>query len=127
MNKEVIKTARAPEAIGPYSQAVKAGGFLYCSGQIPLNPATGLIVEGGVEVQARRVFENLKGVIESAGVTLEDVVKTTVFLKNMADFPVLNQVYAEYFTSSFPARSTIEVSALPKNALIEIEAVAVLG
>lgn len=126
MKKETIKTSGAPEAIGPYSQAVKTGGFVFCSGQIPLDPATGVIVEGGIDIQAKRALENLKAVVEAAGSTLAGVVKTTVFLKSMADFPVLNQVYAEFFKAPFPARSTIEVSALPRNALVEIEAVVVL-
>jgi len=124
--KNIIETKNAPQAIGPYSQAVKisAGSMLFCSGQIPIDPATGQIVEGIPEVQARQVMENLKAVIEAAGFTLEDVVKTTIYLKDMASFGVVNSVYESFFDGAFPARSTVEVSALPRGVLVEIDAIA---
>jgi 2-iminobutanoate/2-iminopropanoate deaminase len=124
--KEVIETKNAPQAIGPYSQAVKAiaGGILFCSGQIPVDPATGLVVEGGVEAQTRRVMGNLKAVIEAGGLGMEDVVKTTIYLTDMANFAAVNEVYSSFFPGAFPARSTVEVSALPRGVLVEIEAIA---
>jgi 2-iminobutanoate/2-iminopropanoate deaminase len=121
----VITTGRAPAAIGPYSQAVRSGSLVFCSGQIPLDPATGQLVEGGIEAQTARVLDNLTAVLAAAGLTLGDVVKTTVFLVSMDDFPALNEVYARYFEEDPPARSTIGVAALPKGALVEIEAVAI--
>ncbi|MEE8574938.1 MAG: RidA family protein [Thermodesulfobacteriota bacterium] len=126
MKPEVVNTKSAPEAIGPYSQAVKAGGFLFCSGQIALDPETGLVVEGSAGWQARQVLTNLKAVVEAAGLTLAGVVKTTVYLKNLSDFAEVNKVYAEFFEEPYPARATVEVAALPKDALVEIDAVAVL-
>jgi 2-iminobutanoate/2-iminopropanoate deaminase len=124
MNKEVIRTANAPKAIGPYEQAVKVGEFIYASGQIPLDPNSGGLVEGDIAAQTRRVMENLKAVVEAAGSSFEGVVKTTVFLKNIADFAPMNEVYAEYFGAAKPARSTVAVADLPRGALVEIDLVA---
>ena len=118
-----IKTNKAPAAIGPYSQAIVSGNMLFTSGQIPVNPETGEIPEG-VEAQANQVFTNLKNLIEAAGARMEKVVKTSVFIKNMDDFGIINEVYAKYFTSPYPARSCVEVAKLPKGVLIEIEAIA---
>jgi 2-iminobutanoate/2-iminopropanoate deaminase len=123
--KEIIATDRAPKAIGPYSQAVRVNGFLFLSGQIPLDPATGALVNGAIGEQTERVLENIKGLLESAGLALENVVKTTVFLKNIGDFAPMNEVYARYFTSNPPARSTVEVARLPREVQVEIEAIAV--
>lgn len=119
---EEIKTKNAPEAIGPYSQAVKVGGMLYTSGQIPVDPATGKIAEG-VEAQARQVFTNLKNLIAAGGGDIANTVKTTVFIKNMEDFGTINSVYAEFFTQPYPARSCVEAARLPKDVLLEAEAV----
>jgi 2-iminobutanoate/2-iminopropanoate deaminase len=126
--KEVVKTDRAPAALGPYSQAIKVRGntIVYCSGQIGLDPQTGNLVGDTAAEQARRVMENLKAVIETAGAHLSDVVKTTMFLTDMNDFPAVNEVYATYFSVSPPARATVEVSRLPKDAKVEIDATAVL-
>lgn len=126
MSKTIIATNAAPAAIGPYSQAVAANGFLFCSGQLPLDPATGELVPGGAAEQAGQALKNLKAVLEGAGASLADVVKTTCFLADMADFAAFNTVYATYFTADFPARSTFQVAALPKGAKVEVEAVAVL-
>lgn len=123
---EKIQTDRAPQAIGPYSQAVKAGGFVFASGQIPLDPASMQIVEGDVRVQTARVLENLQAVLEAAGSSLEQVVKTTVFLADMNDFAAMNEVYATFFGATRPARSTVEVARLPRDARIEIDVVAVV-
>ncbi len=123
--KTVISTAAAPGAIGPYSQAIEANGFMFVSGQIPLDPATGALVPGGVEEQAEQSLKNLKAVLAGAGCTLKDVVKTTVFLTDMGAFAAVNAVYAKYFESECPARSAVQVGALPKGALVEIEAIAV--
>ena len=120
----VITTGRAPAAVGPYSQAVRSGSFLFCSGQIPLDPASGQLVEGGIEAQTVQVLDNLMALLAAAGLTLGDVVKTTVFLVSMDDFPAMNEVYARYFDEDPPARSTIGVAALPKGARVEIDAVA---
>ncbi|HEU5163457.1 MAG TPA: RidA family protein [Thermoanaerobaculia bacterium] len=120
----LLHTDRAPKAIGPYSQAIRAGNLLYTSGQIPLDPETGELVSGSFDAMTRRVFENLKAVLESGGASFRHVVKTTVFLKSMSDFGVLNGIYAEYFGDHKPARSTVAVSELPKGALVEIEMVA---
>ncbi len=123
--KTAISTDRAPAAIGPYSQAVRAGGFVFCSGQIPLDPATGEVVDGGIEAQTRRVLENLAAVLAAAGTGLDRVVKTTVFLADMGEFAAMNAVYAGFFPADPPARAAVEVSALPKGVRVEIEAVAV--
>ena len=123
--KQIIQTNNAPQAIGPYSQAVMANGTLYVSGQIPVVPATGAIVSDKVEDQARQVMENVKAVVEAAGLTLDNVVKTTVFIKNMDDFAVINGIYSEYFKENCPARACVEVARLPKDVLIETEAIAV--
>ncbi len=125
--KRTVSTPNAPSAIGPYSQAVVAGDFVFCSGQIPLDPATGVLVEGDIAVQTRRVLENLRAVLEAAGSGLGRVVKTTVFLADLADFQEMNAVYAEYFGEDPPARAAVQVAALPKGARIEIEAVALRG
>jgi 2-iminobutanoate/2-iminopropanoate deaminase len=125
MNKEQIKTDKAPSAIGPYSQAIKAGDFIYTSGQIAIDPATGEIVPGGIEEQAIRVMENISGLLNAAGVGLKDVVKTTVFIKDMNDFAKVNAVYAQFFEAPYPARSCVEAARLPKDVLVEIETVAV--
>lgn len=124
MNKEVISTPNAPKAIGPYEQAIKIGEFVYASGQIPLDPKTGDIVEGDIKIQTRRALENLKAVLEAAGSSLDRVVKTTVFLKNITDFAAMNEVYAEYLGSAKPARSTVAVANLPRGALVEIDLIA---
>jgi len=126
MKKRVIQTEKAPKAIGPYSQAIQAGNFLFLSGQIPLDPASGELVKGDIREQARRVLENLKGVLESQNLTMEDVVKATIFLKDMGNFSQVNEVYGTYFPSSPPARSTVEVARLPRDADIEIEAIALI-
>jgi 2-iminobutanoate/2-iminopropanoate deaminase len=123
---ETVATDRGPKAIGPYSQAVRANGFVFLSGQIPLDPKTQQIVEGDVSVQTERVMENLKGVVEAAGSSLHHVVKTTVFLADMNDFAAMNEVYARYFTANAPARSTVEVARLPKNARVEIDLIALI-
>ncbi len=125
MNKELINTDKAPAAIGPYAQAIKANGFVFTSGQIPIDPATGNVVAGGIEEQAAQVLNNLREVLNTTGAGFQDVVKTTVFIKDMNDFPKLNAVYAQYFTQPYPARSTVEVARLPKDVLVEIESVAV--
>lgn len=122
--KAVIKTTDAPSAIGPYSQAIRCGGFIFCSGQIALDPAQGRIVEGDVAAQTRQVLNNLNAVLAAAGCTFGDVVKTTIFLKDMNDFQRVNQVYGEFFVSEPPARSTVEVARLPREVLVEIEAIA---
>ncbi|MBR2982634.1 MAG: RidA family protein [Kiritimatiellae bacterium] len=121
---ETIFTEAAPKALGPYSQALKVNGFVYCSGQIPINPATGTVEAETIEDQTRQVIKNLAGVLEAAGTSLSAVVKTTVFIKDMNDFAALNGVYAEMFGETKPARSCVEVARLPKNVKVEIEAVA---
>ena len=123
--KQVINTNQAPGAIGPYSQAIKANGFLFVSGQLPVVPATGQFAEGGVSEQTRQSLENVKAILAAAGCTLDDVVKTTVFIKDMNDFGTVNTAYAEYFKQDCPARACIEVARLPKDALVEIEVIAV--
>jgi 2-iminobutanoate/2-iminopropanoate deaminase len=126
--KKQVSTNAAPAAIGPYSQAVIAGGFVFASGQIPVDPATGAIVEGTAAVQARRVFENIKAVLAEAGSSLSQVVKATVFLKSMDDFGSVNEVYAEYFAGGIlPARSAVQVAKLPKDVQVEIEVIAIAG
>jgi 2-iminobutanoate/2-iminopropanoate deaminase len=122
--REIIATDRGPKAIGPYSQAVKANGFLFVSGQIALDPATQQIVEGDIARQTERVMENLKGIVEAAGSSLGRVVKTTVFLADMNDFAAMNDVYGRYFATAAPARATVQVSRLPKDVRVEIEVVA---
>ncbi len=126
MEKEIIKTGQAPAAIGPYSQAVRVGNLLFCSGQIPLDPATGALVEDTVRAQTARSLNNLKAVLAQAGAGMDSVVKTTVFLRDMEDFSEMNQVYQEFFTENCPARSAVQVARLPKDARVEIEAIAVL-
>jgi len=123
-NKQVIKPARSAPAVGPYNHAVKVGDFLFCAGQIPLDPATGNLVSGDIQTQTQRALENVKAILEDQGLTFANVVKSTVFLTNLADFAGMNEVYAKYFISDFPARSTVQVSALPKGANVEIEVVA---
>jgi 2-iminobutanoate/2-iminopropanoate deaminase len=122
--KQVIATDQAPKAIGPYSQAIKTNGFVFVSGQIAFDPATGNIVEGDVTKQTERVLKNLRAILTAAGSSLEQVVRTTVFLKNMSDFAAMNQVYATFFTAQQPARSTVEVAQLPRNVLVEIDVIA---
>ena len=127
MKKEVVQTSKAPAAIGPYSQAVKAGGFVFCSGQIPLDPATGKLVEGDVEVQTRQVLQNLEAVLTEAGADWSLVVKTTIFLADLADFAKVNAIYGEKFPEAPPARATVQVAALPMGVRVEIEAIAYIG
>lgn len=124
---EIITTDKAPAAIGPYSQAVRAGGLLFCSGQIPLDPVSGTLVCGTIEEETKRVMENLQGVLAAAGAGLHQVVKTTIYLLDMADFPAVNQVYGDYFPTTKPARATVAVAALPKGARVEVEAIAVVA
>ena len=124
MSKRVIRTEEAPPAIGPYSQAIVANGLVFAAGQIPLDPRTGQTVPGDVRVQARRVLDNLKAVLEAAGSSMDQVVKTTVFLRDLNDFGAMNEIYGEYFKENPPARSTVQVAKLPRDAAVEIEAVA---
>ena len=126
MRKKVIQTEKAPKAIGPYSQAIQAGNLLFLSGQLPFDPVTGEMVGGDIRKQAERVLENLKGILESQKLSMEDVVKVTIFLKDMGNFSQVNEVYATYFSSSPPARSTVGVARLPRDVEIEIEAIAIL-
>lgn len=127
MSKQIIATDLAPKAIGTYSQAVKVGDTVYLSGQIPLDPATMTLVEGGIDVQIRRVFDNLKAVAEAAGGGFADVVKLNVFLTDLSHFPVVNEIMAEYFAEPYPARAAIGVAALPRGAGVEMDAVMVVG
>ncbi|HBX42858.1 MAG TPA: reactive intermediate/imine deaminase [Deltaproteobacteria bacterium] len=122
--RQTVRTENAPAAIGPYSQAVVSGGFLFCSGQIPLDPATGKMVEGGIEEQTERVLRNLAAVLESGGGSLRSVVKTTVYLVDLSDFRAMNEVYGRFFPENPPARATVQVAKLPAGALVEIDAVA---
>ncbi|MBP5317931.1 MAG: RidA family protein [Paludibacteraceae bacterium] len=124
---KAISTNQAPGAIGPYSQAIEAGGFVFTSGQIPINPQTGAFAEGGIKQQTRQSLNNVKAILEAAGLSMRQVVKTTVFLADMNDFADMNSVYAEFFGEPFPARSAVAVKTLPKNALVEIEAIACKG
>ncbi len=126
MQRKQVSTSNAPAAIGPYSQAIRCGQFLYTSGQIALDPSTGAMIGEDVQAQTHRVLQNLQAVLASAGSSLDDVVKTTVFLANMGDFPSMNAIYAAYFTGVTPARSTVAVAELPRHALVEIECVALV-
>jgi len=125
--REIIQTDRAPHAIGPYSQAVRAGNLVFASGQIPTDPATGEFVSGGIAEQTEQVLRNLSAVLEAAGTGLDRVVKTTVFLAEMVDFAAMNEVYARFFTSEPPARATVAAAGLPRNARVEIDAIALVG
>jgi 2-iminobutanoate/2-iminopropanoate deaminase len=127
MKKQTIQTTNAPAAIGPYSQAVRAGDLLFVSGQIPLDPKTGELVRGGISEETKKVLDNLKAIIEAAGGSLGDVVKTTIFLKDMGSFAAVNEVYGTYFPQPFPARATVEVARLPRDVNVEIEAIAKLS
>jgi 2-iminobutanoate/2-iminopropanoate deaminase len=124
--RQAVSTPAAPKAVGPYSQAVRAGDLLFVSGQIPLDPATGAVVEGDVSAQTRRVMLNLDGILKAAGASFDDVVRATVFLADINDFPAVNEVYGEFFSIPAPARSTIEASRLPRGAKLEIDLIAVL-
>lgn len=124
MSKEIVSTDKAPAAVGPYSQAVRAGNLVYTAGQVALDPATGKMAEGGIEAQVEQALNNLQAVLEAAGSSLDQVIKTTVFLQNMDDFGAMNEVYARFFGGRPPARSAVEVARLPLGALVEIEAVA---
>jgi 2-iminobutanoate/2-iminopropanoate deaminase len=124
MKREVIRSERAPKAIGPYEQALKLDGWVFTSGQIPLDPETGAMVEGGIGAQTRQVLENLRGVLEAAGTSMGRVVKATVYMTNLADFQKMNEVYAEYFHQDKPVRSTVGVASLPRGALVEIDVIA---
>jgi 2-iminobutanoate/2-iminopropanoate deaminase len=126
MHKETVSTDKAPKAIGPYEQAIKVGDFIYTAGQIPIDPATGNFIGGGIAEQTRQVLNNLKAVLEAGGSSLDRVVKATVFLKDIADFAAMNEVYAEYLGKSKPARSTVAVAELPRGALVEIDFVALV-
>jgi 2-iminobutanoate/2-iminopropanoate deaminase len=126
MDRQAISTERAPKAIGPYAQAIKASGFVYTAGQIPIDPKTGNFVEGGIAAQTRQVLENLSAVLQAAGSSLDRVVKATVFLRNIGDFATMNDVYAEYFDNVKPARSTVAVAELPRGALVEIDLIALV-
>jgi 2-iminobutanoate/2-iminopropanoate deaminase len=123
--KRAIQTGKAPAAIGPYSQAIDGGGTIFCSGQIGLEPATGMLVDGGIEAETRRALDNIREVLGAAELGLEDVVKITIFLLDLGDFDIVNRVYGEHFNAPYPARATVGVAALPRNARIEIEAIAV--
>lgn len=122
-----IVTSAAPAAIGPYSQAIEVNGFVYASGQLPIDPATGSFPEGGVQEQTRQSLLNVKAILEEAGLTLANVVKTTVYLADMGDFAAMNEIYSQFFSQPFPARSAVAVKALPKGALVEVEVIAVRG
>ena len=124
MTRRIVDTASAPKAIGPYSQAIVAGGLCFCSGQIPLDPVTGQIVEGDIRVQTRRVLDNLSAVLVAAGTSLANVVRTTIFLVDLGDFNVVNETYGSYFQGETPARVTVQVSALPRGSRVEIDAIA---
>lgn len=124
MNKEIISTSKAPAAIGPYSQAIKAGGFIFVSGQIPLTPETGELVLGDIRMQAERVLENIAAILAAAGTSFDQVVKTTIFLTDMGNFAAVNEVYSKYFSADPPARACVAVAQLPRGVAVEIEAVA---
>jgi 2-iminobutanoate/2-iminopropanoate deaminase len=123
--REIVETRGAPVPIGPYSQAIRANGFLFVSGQIPIQPETGVLIQGDIAVQTKQVMQNLTAILEAAGCSLQNVVKTTIYLTNLDDFSRLNQVYAEYFGEVKPARATVQVARLPREVLVEIEAIAV--
>ena len=123
-DKKIIKPAKSAPAVGPYNHAVRTGDLLFCAGQIPLDPATGTLVAGDIKAQTTRVLDNVKAILDDQGLGFQNVVKSTVFLTNLADFAGMNEVYAKYFTADFPARSTVQVAALPKGASVEIEVVA---
>ncbi|MEZ5401974.1 MAG: RidA family protein [Bryobacteraceae bacterium] len=125
--KITVHTESAPKAIGPYSQAIIHNGIAYLSGQIPLDPATGQIIEGGIEAQTERVMENLKAVLEASGSSLGAVLKTTVYMKDMTEFPLMNPIYGRYFTDAPPARATVEVARLPRDVRVEIDCIAIVG
>lgn len=127
MKKQAVQTAKAPSAIGPYSQAIRTGNLLFVSGQIPLDPTSGELVRSGIVDETKQVLENLKAILEAAGGSLNDIVKTSIFLKDMGQFAAVNEVYGSYFSQPFPARATVEVSRLPKDVNVEIEAVANLS
>ena len=127
MKREAVRTKGAPKAIGPYEQGIRVNGFVFTAGQIALDAKTGKLVDGGIEAQTREVLENLKAILEAAGSSMDQVVKATVFLKNMADFAAMNEVYEEYLSRSRPARSTVAVAELPRGALIEIDIVALVA
>lgn len=124
LTKTIIKPAKSPAAVGPYNHAVRVGDFLFCAGQIPINPRDGNLVTGDIRAQTERVLENVKAILDDQGLTFAHVVKTTVFLTSLADFVPMNEVYAKYFTENFPARSTVQVAGLPKGAGVEIEIIA---
>jgi reactive intermediate/imine deaminase len=126
MSKQIVSTSAAPAAIGPYSQAVRAGNTLWLSGQVPLDPVTKELVQGDIEVQARRVFDNIKAVVAAGGATLDEVVKATIFLTDLSHFATVNKVMAEYFREPYPARSTVGVAALPRGAQVEVECIVAL-
>ena len=125
MEKKVVQTDRAPEPVGPYSQAVIAGGFVFCSGQIALDTATGALIEGDIRQETARVMENLKGVLDSAGCSFDNIVKTTIYVRDMNDFSAINEVYGSFFSDDPPARATVQVARLPKDANVEIDCIAV--
>jgi 2-iminobutanoate/2-iminopropanoate deaminase len=127
MSKQVIATSRAPAAIGPYSQAVRVGEWVFVSGQIPLHPGTGDVAIGGIEEQTRQALDNLRSVLKAAGASLREVVKTTIYLVDLADFTSVNQIYASYFEVDPPARAAVQVAALPRGVLVEVDAIAHLG
>src|SRR5262245_31545620 len=124
--KKIISTSEAPGAIGPYSQAVRNGSFLFCSGQVPLDPTSGQIVQGDIAVQTRRVMNNIAGILRAEGLAFDSVVKTTIFLTNLGDFQTVNEIYGSYFKQDPPARSTVQVAALPKGVNVEIEVIAMV-
>jgi 2-iminobutanoate/2-iminopropanoate deaminase len=124
--RRAVSTSKAPAAIGPYSQAIEAGGFLFLSGQIPLDPATGQIVAGGIEAQTRQVFANIAAILDEAGLSFDAVVSATVYVADMNDFAKVNEIYATYFTAPAPARATVQVARLPKDALVEIQVIAAI-
>ena len=123
MSKNIISTKDAPEAIGPYSQAVDIGNLIFCSGQVPLDPETGALVSGGIKEQTEQVFKNIEAILKEAGLTTENIIKTTVFLADINDFAEMNEVYAKHFKAPYPARSAVQVAAIPKGALVEIEVI----